>query len=107
MTGNTKLDMSLDALIKKSRKPGGDTKKPVPAKKPLPANKGKAGQQKQQQNQQAGAKGKNLQQKKGKQPVQQGQGLKARGGIQKAGAGGARPAAKVSLQRMAIQPSFV
>lgn len=97
MTSNPRLDMSLDDLIKKTKKkPAPAAKKPAgqAAKKPLPASKGKAGGQKQQQQQQKpGAKGKAMQQQK--QPVQK-QGLKARGGIQKAGGGAAaRPAGKV------------
>lgn len=98
MTSNPRLDMSLDDLIKKAKKkPAPAAKKPAgqAAKKPLPASKGKAGGQKQQQQQpqKPGAKGKAMQQQK--QPVQK-QGLKARGGIQKAGGGAAaRPAGKV------------
>jgi hypothetical protein len=92
MASNPRLDLSLDDLIKKSKKkPAAAAKKPAQAAKSGPASKGKAGQQQQQK---PGSKGKTIQQQK---PVQK-QGLQARGGIhkqQKAGGGAARPAAKV------------
>lgn len=96
--GNPALDMSLDDLIKKARKPA--AKKPAAAgaakKKPAPAAAAAKGGQKQGQQKKpvaGGAKGK-LQQQKQQQPQQKQQlGLKAKGGIQKAGGGGAvRPA---------------
>lgn len=111
MTGSGKLDMSLDDLIKKARsKPAaaGGAKKAAgqqgaAKKKTAVGNKGGAAGGQKQPQQKAGAKGKLTQMKQVKQaPVQQQkQGLKAKGGIQKAGGGGApRPGAnKVHNQR--------
>ncbi|KAF8061116.1 alyref-a [Scenedesmus sp. PABB004] len=82
MAGDSKLDMSLDALIKNARKPGA---------KPGPKGKPGAGAK-------PGAKGKAAPGKKG------GVVLKAKGGVAKAGAGGAKGGPKQQQQRPGGRP---
>lgn len=102
MVGESKLDMSLDDLIKTARK------KPVAVAKPT---KAKPGQQGKQQKAQQG-KGAALQQQKGgakgkvapQQLQKKGVALKAKGGVIKPGAGGARVAKVILFKKGSGSP---